>query len=327
MNVSRHRPFAVFYAWTFAIPFVLALLFAYYPEPFFPLQGGPFVFLSLMHDTMARSGVTLRGGALLPLLQAVWGQPVLVIAVLASAIPSLVAIVLVAMKDGAGGLASLFGRLRPWLGGVKASEGLSIWLRLMAVVVAVQLVTFVAQVLFSGAAGWTVSFNPALLSAAAIPLLLEAMFLNQGGLLEELGFRGYGLPLLQGEMSPIKASVVLGLFWAFWHVSRDILFQTPAAMGLFAYGLILLPLFAIWCVGATIVMAYFFNRTGGSVLATIAVHGFLNDGAQLSGIVLGGNPMFQLAIRAVVVGGAGLLVFLIAGRALGRRGEDAAAKV
>ena len=323
------KRFAHYYFWISLFPLLLAVLLAYYPDPFFPLHGGPFEFLPLLQETMASSGVTLRGGALIPLLSAVGSEPVLVIAALGSCIPALVAIAFMFASGGWRGVARLFGRLRPWLGDIGLAEGAKTWLLLAATVVVVQLSVFLVQIAVSGPAGWTVSFNPSLFTPLVVFFFLEAMFLNQGGLLEELGLRGYALPLLQSRFTPIIATLILGVSWAIWHIPRDILFQTIPAMGLAPYLAVYLPLFALWCVGGSIIMTFFVNRTGGSALAAVAVHGFLNDGLMLSGVVEGGGgatPVLQMVIRSFVVAGAGLIVFLIAGRNLGMRPEGEAAR-
>jgi membrane protease YdiL (CAAX protease family) len=39
-----------------------------------------------------------------------------------------------------------------------------------------------------------------------------------GGALEEPGWRGFGLPLLQERHSPVRATLLLGLVWGVWHV-------------------------------------------------------------------------------------------------------------
>jgi membrane protease YdiL (CAAX protease family) len=39
-----------------------------------------------------------------------------------------------------------------------------------------------------------------------------------GGALEEPGWRGFGLPLLQERYSPVRATLLLGLVWGVWHV-------------------------------------------------------------------------------------------------------------
>lgn len=41
------------------------------------------------------------------------------------------------------------------------------------------------------------------------------------GALEEPGWRGFGLPLLQEQYSPVRATLVLGLVWGVWHVPLE----------------------------------------------------------------------------------------------------------
>lgn len=49
----------------------------------------------------------------------------------------------------------------------------------------------------------------------------------RGGLGEEIGLRGYFLTMLLKRLNPLKASLVLGIFWALWHyplwISKGIL--------------------------------------------------------------------------------------------------------
>jgi membrane protease YdiL (CAAX protease family) len=45
-----------------------------------------------------------------------------------------------------------------------------------------------------------------------------AFVLVLGGALEEPGWRGFGLPLLQQRHSPVRATLLLGLVWGIWHV-------------------------------------------------------------------------------------------------------------
>jgi len=39
-----------------------------------------------------------------------------------------------------------------------------------------------------------------------------------GGALEEPGWRGFGLPVLQARYSPLRATLILGLVWGVWHI-------------------------------------------------------------------------------------------------------------
>ena len=89
-----------------------------------------------------------------------------------------------------------------------------------------------------------------------------------GGLGEEIGIRGFALPVLLTRLGPRKASVVIGVFWALWHL--------PALLGQPAL---------IWtaqlflCVSLSVVFTYVWLRTGGSILVAILLHGAINGWA------------------------------------------------
>jgi membrane protease YdiL (CAAX protease family) len=80
-----------------------------------------------------------------------------------------------------------------------------------------------------------------------------------GPLGEEPGFRGYALPLLQARWNPLQSAALLGVVVSFWHLPL-VLFGQLSAIGL-------PTTFAI-----TFLYVWLFNRTGGSVLLTIAFH-------------------------------------------------------
>jgi membrane protease YdiL (CAAX protease family) len=316
----KQHPFGVYYFWTCAIPLGIVLTLLYFPAPFYAGHDGPFEFNQLLKETVASSGVVLRGGALGPLLRSVSDEPLLVFLVLASAIPAVVAVVLAPLTFGRKGLIRLIGRLRPWLNEVRSVEGLRTWGLAILLLMATHLLTYAIRYAMGAEVRAHLSWNQQLFSLAFFWLLLEAMFLNQGGLLEELGFRGYALPLLQEEMSsPLAATVVLGVCWALWHIPRDLLFETPQTLGIPVYLGVFFPLFAIWCLAGSILMTYFFNRTGGSALIAIAVHGILNDSASFSGIVNTDDLIVTMGTRTLALVIAASLILHFAGANLGAR--------
>ncbi len=80
------------------------------------------------------------------------------------------------------------------------------------------------------------------------PALLQAFFL---GTLEEFGWRGVALPLLQRKMAPIWAGLTLGVIWATWHLpifltsgtAFDAWSPIPYFGGVIALSVIITPMF------------------------------------------------------------------------------------
>lgn len=178
-------------------------------------------------------------------------------------------------KEAVGKLLSLY---RPIQGALSAREGARIYATLIAFIC----LGVSAAIAFSAMFGKP---GEAAHSAEALGMLdwrlflsgwLVALFLNQGALLEELGWRGYAWPLfVRYFRNPLRAAVVLGVAWAMWHSPRDVWMlatgqQSTVEVAFFLAG------FVPACIGVTIVVTYFVNITGGSVLPAIMLHGTFN---------------------------------------------------
>lgn len=145
---------------------------------------------------------------------------------------------------------------------------------------------------------------------------LAAPFLDEGGLLEELGWRGFAWPALQSLLSsPIRAAILLGVLWWAWHLPREVavlLGDSPLTPWLGQQGL-----FLLLCIAETIVAVFLVNLCGGSVLPAIIVHGGSNVWSKAAG-----SQMWQLTgqdVRTWIIVIAAVLVILLAGSALGRQ--------
>jgi membrane protease YdiL (CAAX protease family) len=102
---------------------------------------------------------------------------------------------------------------------------------------------------------------PALTPFVALPALFLLFFLLATG--EEVGWMGYAFESMQARVSALRAAIVLGLIWAFWHVPF-LIFMMPDPFDLIAQ--------FITTVGIRILMAWIFNNTGKSVFAVILFH-------------------------------------------------------
>ena len=99
-------------------------------------------------------------------------------------------------------------------------------------------------------------------------LLFAAFILLLGPLPEEIGWRGYLLDRLQLRMTPLGASIVIGLLWFAWHIP---LFFMP---GYFerAGGAPEPFQMSVGILLGSILYTWLYNNTGRSVLAAILFH-------------------------------------------------------
>lgn len=89
---------------------------------------------------------------------------------------------------------------------------------------------------------------------------------------EEVGWRGFALPRLQtGRRSALTAALILGFFWAAWHIP---LFAF--VMGFDTMGLVGVPGWFISILVGSVLLAWLYNSTGGSVLIVAIFHGTLD---------------------------------------------------
>jgi uncharacterized protein len=111
------------------------------------------------------------------------------------------------------------------------------------------------------------------------------------GPMEEFGWRGVVLPILQRKFVPLVAGLVLGVIWALWHLPAFYLSGTPQSSWDFA------PFF-IGSVAVSVILVPLFNAARGSILVAMLFHFQLNNPFWPDG-----QPwdMYLFAFVAVVV--------------------------
>ncbi len=120
-----------------------------------------------------------------------------------------------------------------------------------------------------------------------------ALVVTIGGGFEEPGWRGFALPRLQQDHSPLRATLILGVIWAVWHV----------------------PLYGLGFVGPLAFVFFYtwlYNKTG-SVLLCILLHASFTP--ALDHLALAEDDLtVDLAILGTLVAAAVGLVLLTRGR-------------
>jgi len=139
--------------------------------------------------------------------------------------------------------------------------------------------------------------------AFVIPFLLVDL-INNG---EEIGWRGYVLPRLQSKSSALVAALVVGVIWGLWHLPK---FLDHWDWGYFA-------LFMIDATAKSILLAWIYNGTRGSLLLAALAHSawntagvFLPSATTLSTEGLGAFAA-QVALEVVIA----IVIVALAGAA------------
>jgi uncharacterized protein len=151
----------------------------------------------------------------------------------------------------------------------------------------------------------------------SLPLLLTALVIP--AILEEVGWRGYALPRLQRRFGALRASLILGVIWAGLHLP---LWLLPD----FGFADQSIPLYVVQVVAFSVVLAWLYNATGGSLLLTGVAHAAINSwptpwGAALQSlpVEVRATPISEFHVLMTTVTVACAVVVVIATRGLTKR--------
>ncbi|MEM9837568.1 MAG: CPBP family intramembrane glutamic endopeptidase [Pseudomonadota bacterium] len=126
-------------------------------------------------------------------------------------------------------------------------------------------------------------------SAAAFFIGFAGIALLEGGVSEEPGWRGFAYPVLRNRWAALPAALAVGAVWAAWHIGPQqwrILF----ADGLDAFLAFLPGYLALYVVGVlplSVIFAWLYDSTRGSLLACFVIHASFNMTSTLA------NQMFD----------------------------------
>ncbi len=168
--------------------------------------------------------------------------------------PCLVAMALVVVSAGFGGLRRYLGRL------FDVNVAWSWWAFVLLGLPAVKII----GAMLNGA-----PINEWLVLQPFWGVLGISLFMLFLGPVEEFSWRGFLLPLMQRIMIPALAGLIIGLLWAVWHIPAFFLDGTPHTAWSMA------P-FIIGVTSVGVVMAVVYNKTNGNLLFPILIHWQLN---------------------------------------------------
>ena len=133
-----------------------------------------------------------------------------------------------------------------------------------------------------------------------------------GGGQEDLGWRGFMLPILQEKYSALVSSVFVGVAWAGWHLPLFLNASTTHG----AWPLSQQLLWVVSILAGSVLWTWMYNSTGGSVLAVAVFHAGINamgiyHPADVEALAPGGVPDQSLNLLAEVTGAVPLVALAL----------------
>jgi membrane protease YdiL (CAAX protease family) len=194
--------------------------------------------------------------------------------------PSLVALWLTARADGRPGTEALLRRIFEWRVGARW------YVFAIGYMLAIKLTVALVHRVITGA--WPRFGNEAWYIIVVAIVISTPV---QAG--EEIGWRGYALGRLAARFGFARASILLGVIWAIWHLP---LFFIP---GIDKYG----QSFPVWALAVTALsvgLTWLYSHTNGSLLLVMLMHSAVNQtlGIVPSAVVNAANP-FALSTSLV----------------------------
>ena len=213
--------------------------------------------------------------------------------------PALVAIALTAQAEGRSGVKRLLARIGHWQVGAR-------WYIIAISYFAV--IKLAAALVHRVVTGEWPQFGdtPVVIMLLGIAVSLWA----QAG--EEVGWRGYALPRLAQYVGLGGASLVIGFAWAAWHLPLFVLPDSGSTGQSF-------PVYLLHVMAMSVVFAYVYWKTGGSLLLVMLMHAAVNNttgivptavGGDITPIALGGSLIAWATVAVSWAVAAPLLILM-----------------
>ena len=219
------------------------------------------------------------------------------------------------------GIKELFKKFRFWAPELSAKKGIKIWLQAILLAVSINVVFSILRNYISDVGPQEFfKINTVYTVWEIIFIFITSLFFDGGGLMEEIGWRGFALPRLQMKFTPLNSSIILGVMWSLWHipVKIDVLISSPLSY-FFSFYFI----FTLVCILYSIVITYFYNRLGGSILIGVAFHGLMNDSTGLKTIFNANslviNDFVDTGLLAIIFMAVVFVILYKEGPMLGKR--------
>jgi CAAX protease family protein len=119
-----------------------------------------------------------------------------------------------------------------------------------------------------------------------LPAIIISTWVQAG---EEIGWRGFALPLLTKKIGLPFATLILGLLWACWHLPLFFVHGADKFGQSF-------PLFLAEVTGLSVALGWLYWHSKGSLLITMVMHASVNNTKDIvPSVVQGATHPFELS--------------------------------
>src|SRR2546430_5965298 len=147
--------------------------------------------------------------------------------------------------------------------------------------------------------------DPSFVASPVLMLVIWAKMLVRGGpLTEEIGWRGFLLPLLLSRMNLFWASAIIFPIWALWHLPLWFIPGLPHSQWSFV-------LFLLWLAPGTFLLSWFYLKGGCKVWLPILFHTSVNFSLHFSSVAPArhnGGFLFLVLVSSMIAA-LGILLY------------------
>lgn len=127
---------------------------------------------------------------------------------------------------------------------------------------------------------------------------LVTYFFTRGGMGEEIGWRGFAIPLLKPHFSLFKISLLIGITWALWHLPALYNNGIPSFLG-----------YTLLVVALSFLFTFLFEKTRHSLVFVMLLHSTFNASDNFWELLLLGEgdwgnwqlPFYVLLLIAAII--------------------------
>lgn len=210
--------------------------------------------------------------------------------------PLLGAFVVTHATEGGAGVRRLLKRIVQW------RVGAQWYLAAIFIMLLIWLAAY--SILFNGEPLRALIANPLVLASTFLTNILIGILIPSLG--EEVGWRGFALPRLQGQYGPVVGTLILGALHALWHLPAlfTIMFgPLPAAD--------ILP-FLITATLGSFVYTWVVNNARGSILIAILLHASSNAASGVLNAIFPQTVVFPAPLQALTSSWFNVIIFGLA---------------